>query len=89
MDRTTLDFDTLEAFLKFSANDFDYKKLASTTKVEWHGNLARIHVFFITNRPFKNATGIGLEVKANKLLLSFNLQNIKTETRTPPSIPSR
>jgi hypothetical protein len=65
---SVLDFDTLEAFEKFSANDFDYKKLASITRVEWHGSLARIHVFFITDRPFKNANGAGLEVKANKLL---------------------
>jgi hypothetical protein len=65
---SVLDFDTLEAFEEFSANDFDYKKLANVTRVEWHGNLARIHVFFITDRPFKNASGRGLEVKANKLL---------------------
>ncbi len=67
---SVLDFDTLDAFEKFSAGEFDYKKLASITRVEWHGSLARVHVFFITDRPFKNtnANVVGLEVKANKLL---------------------
>ena len=65
---STLDFDSLEAFEKFSEGYFDYKKLASITRVEWHGNLSRIHVIFITSRPFKNASGGGLEIKGNKLL---------------------
>jgi hypothetical protein len=66
---TCLDFDSKEAFDKFcEIFDKTIEQIANYTRVEWHGNLEKIHIFLISKKPFKNLTAGGLEVKANKLL---------------------
>lgn len=68
---SVLDFDNLEAlesFLKLLG--VTLQQLAHWTRVEWHENQAKIHIFFITSSPFKNmAPSKGLEVMANKKLI--------------------
>lgn len=39
-----IDFDTLEAFLAWCGDDYDLDTLAKWTRVDWHGNRARIHI---------------------------------------------
>ena len=49
-----IDFDTLEAFLAWCNGDYDLDRLAKWTRVDWHKNPARIHVFFISKTPLKD-----------------------------------
>ena len=49
-----IDFDTLEAFLAWCNGDYDLDSLAKWTRVDWHKNPARIHVFFISKTPLKD-----------------------------------
>jgi putative DNA primase/helicase len=65
---TCLDFDNLEAFAKFG---IDYKIVAEMTRVEWAGNLAKVHVFIITDKPIKDADKNGLEIKSTNSYLAF------------------
>jgi Bifunctional DNA primase/polymerase, N-terminal len=67
---SVLDFDNLEAlesFLKLLG--ITLQQLGRWTRVEWHENQAKIHVFLITSSPFKNiAPAKGLEVMGEKKL---------------------
>lgn len=46
------------------------EQLAKWTRVEWHQNPAKIHVFFLSDKPFRNVmSGKGLEVYAQKKLV--------------------
>ena len=66
---TCLDFDSKDAFDKFcEILGTNLEKLAKWTRVEWHNSLESMHVFLISNKPFKNLAATGIEVKANKLL---------------------
>ena len=66
---TCLDFDSKDAFDKFcEILGTNLEKLAKWTRVEWHNSLESMHVFLISNKPFKNLAETGIEVKANKLL---------------------
>jgi hypothetical protein len=49
-----IDFDTLDAFLEWCNGDYDLDSLAKWTRVEWHKDPARIHVFFISKTPLKD-----------------------------------
>lgn len=49
-----IDFDTLEAFLAWCGDDYNLEILAKRTRVDWHKNPARIHVFFISKTPLKD-----------------------------------
>jgi P4 family phage/plasmid primase-like protien len=68
---SVLDFDNLEAFQKFcDLLGVTLQQLAHWTRVEWHKNPGKIHVFLMTDRPFRNMmTGNGLEVYAQKKLV--------------------
>ena len=67
------DFDSeeaLEDFLNILGTTLE--KLATWTRVEWHGIPGKVHIFFITSSasPFKNFAGAGgLEIKANRQLV--------------------
>jgi hypothetical protein len=50
----SIDFDTLEAFLTWCAEDYDLDTLAKWTRVDWHKNPARVHAFFISKTPLKD-----------------------------------
>ncbi len=49
-----IDFDTIEAFLTWCANDTDLDTLGAWTRVEWHKNPAKLHVFFLSKYPMKD-----------------------------------
>jgi hypothetical protein len=49
-----IDFDTPEAFSAWCAEDYNLDTLAKWTRVDWHKNPARIHVFFISKTPLKD-----------------------------------
>jgi P4 family phage/plasmid primase-like protien len=48
-----IDFDTYEAFITWG-EDYTLEIVAKWTRVDWHQNRARIHVFFISKTPLKN-----------------------------------
>ncbi len=49
-----IDFDTLEAFLTWCGEDYNLDSLAIWTRVEWHKDRLRIHVFIISKSPLKD-----------------------------------
>jgi hypothetical protein len=49
-----IDFDTCEAFLTWCNGDYDLDSLAKWTRVDWHNNPERIHVFFLSKTPLKD-----------------------------------
>jgi P4 family phage/plasmid primase-like protien len=85
---SVLDFDSLEAFLKFAGEDLDYKKLGAITRIEYAGNLSRVHVFILSDKPFINKSKNGLEVKAGnpKKLLAFVSPSINKRMRKPYTV---
>ena len=46
-----IDFDSLEAFLAWCGGDYNLEILARWTRVDWHNDPKRIHVFFISKSP--------------------------------------
>ena len=48
-----IDFDTFEAFLTWCGEDYNLDSLAIWTRIEWHKDIKRIHVFFLSKIPFK------------------------------------
>src|SRR5690348_5878355 len=51
---TVFDFDNLEAFQKFlDLIGMTLAKLAQWTRVEWHKDPAKMHVFFLSDKPFR------------------------------------
>ncbi len=68
---TCFDFDNLEAFQRFlDILGMPLEELAKWTRVEWHHNPAKFHVFFLSNEPFRNVmTSEGLEVYGQKKLV--------------------
>jgi putative DNA primase/helicase len=68
---TVFDFDILDAFQKFlDLIGMTLDELAQWTRVEWHHNPAKLHVFFLSDKPFRNVmSGRGLEVYAQKKLV--------------------
>jgi hypothetical protein len=52
-----LDFDTLEAFQIWCGDDYNLDTLAKWTRVEWHKNPEKIHVFFLSKTPFIDFAG--------------------------------
>jgi hypothetical protein len=49
-----IDFDSEEGFLAWCAEDYNLDILAKWTRVDWHKNPKRIHVFFISKTPLKD-----------------------------------
>ncbi len=49
-----LDFDTIEAFPTWCGDDYGLDSLAIWTRVEWHKDKRRIHVFIISKSPLKD-----------------------------------
>jgi hypothetical protein len=49
-----IDFDSLEAFRTWCGNDYDLDTLAKWTRVDWHKNPEKIHVFFLSKTPLKD-----------------------------------
>lgn len=49
-----IDFDTIEAFLTWCGEDYNLDSLAIWTRIEWHQDIKRIHLFFLSKTPLKN-----------------------------------
>lgn len=49
-----IDFDSAEAFRTWCDDDYKLDTLAKLTRVEWHQDLARVHVFFTSKTPLKD-----------------------------------
>lgn len=48
-----IDFDTIEAFQTWYGEDYTFESLTAWTRVEWHKDRSRIHVFFLSKVPIK------------------------------------
>jgi hypothetical protein len=49
-----IDFDNEETFLTWCGKDYNLDTLGEWTRVEWHNNPAKLHVFFISKTPLRN-----------------------------------
>ena len=49
-----IDFDKLEVFLTWCNGDCNLDSLAKWTRVDWHNNPEKIHIFFISRTPLRN-----------------------------------
>ena len=77
------DFDSKEAFDTFcDIFGTTLEQLAKWTLVEWHGSPERIHVFFITDTPFKNILQVDLRLRQISYWHLYHLLFIKGGSHT-------
>jgi hypothetical protein len=61
-----IDFDNEETFLTWCQGSENLDTLAKWTRVDWHNNPAKLHVFFISKTPLSNKRHNGIEVYSEK-----------------------
>jgi hypothetical protein len=52
--------------LVWCGDDYNLESLANWTRVEWHKNPAKLHVFFISKTPLRNMRHKGIEVYSER-----------------------
>jgi hypothetical protein len=61
-----IDFDNEETFLAWCGQDYNLNSLARWTRIEWHRNPGKLHVFFLSKTPLRNMRYKGIEVYNEK-----------------------
>jgi hypothetical protein len=61
-----IDFDIEETFRIWCGDDYNLETLAKWTRVEWHKNPTKLHVFFISKTPLANIRQKGIEVYSKR-----------------------